>query len=94
MFPYLNHVKFQPLDVFSNFDEKPLGVASLAQVHKATLKSTGEVVAVKVQHRYVKKHSFVDIYTMDFLVRVVKTVFPQFEFMWLADVSYFIFSKS
>ena len=82
------------MDVFSSFDEKPLGVASLAQVHKATLKSTGEVVAVKVQHRYVKKHSFVDIYTMDFLVRVVKTVFPQFEFMWLADVSYFVFSKS
>ena len=73
--------------MFSDFDEKPLGVASLAQVHRATLKSTGEVVAVKVQHRYGKKHSFVDIYTMDFLVRVVKTVFPQFEFMWLADVS-------
>lgn len=64
-----------------------MGVASLAQVHKATLKSSGEVVAVKVQHRYVKKHSFVDIYTMDFLVRLVKAVFPQFEFMWLADVS-------
>ena len=75
------------MEVFSDFDEKPLGVASLAQVHKATLKSTGEVVAVKVQHRYVKKHSFVDIYTMDFLVRAVKVVFPQFEFMWLADVS-------
>ena len=63
-------------------------MASLAQVHKAKLKSTGEIVAVKVQHRYVKKHSYVDIYTMDFLVRVVKTVFPDFEFMWLADVSW------
>jgi aarF domain-containing kinase len=42
-------------------------------------------VAVKVQHRYVKKHSFVDIVTMDFLVRVVNYAFPQFEFMWLAD---------
>lgn len=78
-------LKIEPLEVFSEFDEKPLGVASLAQVHKATLKSSGEVVAVKVQHRYVKKHSFVDIYTMDFLVRLVKAVFPQFEFMWLAD---------
>lgn len=62
-----------------------MGVASLAQVHKARLKKTGKVVAVKVQHRYVKNHSFVDIYTMDFLVRAVKAVFPQFEFMWLAD---------
>jgi len=42
-------------------------------------------VAVKVQHRFVRNHSFVDIYTMDFLVRVVKYVFPQFEFMWLAE---------
>jgi aarF domain-containing kinase len=45
----------------------------------------GNVVAVKVQHKFVKKHSFVDIYTMDFLVRSVKFFFPQFEFMWLAE---------
>ena len=39
----------QPLfDVFSEFDEKPLASASLGQVHKAKLKSTGEYVAVKV----------------------------------------------
>ena len=42
-------------------------------------------MAVKVQHKYVKNHSFVDIATMDFLVRVVNNVFPQFQFMWLAD---------
>lgn len=74
-----------PKDVFEEFDDEPLGTASLAQVHKAKLKETGEEVAVKVQHRYVKKHSFVDIHTMDFLVRVVNYVFPQFEFMWLAE---------
>ena len=37
-------------EVFSSFSEKPIASASLAQVHKAILKSTGEVVAVKVQH--------------------------------------------
>ncbi|XP_040567744.1 aarF domain-containing protein kinase 1 [Lepeophtheirus salmonis] len=73
-----------PHEVFSDFDEKPLGTASLAQVHRATLKD-GREVAVKVQHRYVKNHSFVDIYTMNFLVKTVKMVFPQFEFMWLAE---------
>ena len=46
----------------------------------------GTVVAVKVQHKFVKRHSFVDVYTMDFLVRTVKFFFPQFEFMWLADI--------
>lgn len=74
----------EPADLFVTFDEEPLGTASLAQVHKATLQN-GDVVAVKVQHKFVKKHSFVDIYTMDFLVRTVKFFFPQFEFMWLAD---------
>lgn len=35
-------------DVFSSWEDKPLGVASIGQVHKATLKSTGETVAVKL----------------------------------------------
>ena len=43
------------------------------------------MVAVKVQHKYVKKHSFVDIWTCDLLVRMVKVAFPQFSFMWLAN---------
>merc|ERR1712111_202382 len=72
-------------DMFDDFDEEPLGTASLAQVHKALLKDSGQEVAIKVQHRFVKNHSFVDIYTMDFLVHTVKFFFPQFEFMWLAE---------
>ena len=35
--------------VFSAFDAAPLGSASVAQVHRAVLRDTGEVVAVKVQ---------------------------------------------
>jgi len=77
--------KREPEDIFSEFDERPLGTASLAQVHRARLKDTNEEVAVKVQHRYVKNHSFGDIYTMEFLVHTVKYFFPQFEFMWLAE---------
>ncbi|CAC5374091.1 ADCK [Mytilus coruscus] len=51
-------------DMFVQIDPEPLGAASLAQVHKATLKD-GTVVAVKIQHPKVKKHSFVDIKTME-----------------------------
>ncbi|MEE8721383.1 MAG: AarF/UbiB family protein [Eggerthellaceae bacterium] len=40
----------RPIDeVFSDFDEMALGSASIAQVHKATLRAEGIVVAVKVQ---------------------------------------------
>jgi predicted unusual protein kinase regulating ubiquinone biosynthesis (AarF/ABC1/UbiB family) len=35
-------------DVFKYWDDVPLGIASIGQVHRATLHS-GEVVAVKVQ---------------------------------------------
>jgi len=37
-------------EIFTHIDEKPLGSASIAQVHKATLK-TGEEVVVKVQRK-------------------------------------------
>ena len=40
----------KPLEeIYSEFDETPLGSASIGQVYKATLKTTGEKVAVKVQ---------------------------------------------
>jgi len=35
-------------DVFSYWDDKQLGVASIGQCHRAILKSTGEEVAVKI----------------------------------------------
>lgn len=40
----------KPLEeVYSEFNETPLGSASIGQVYKATLKETGEEVAVKIQ---------------------------------------------
>ena len=36
-------------DVFSSFDEEPLGSASIGQVHRATLRDDGRTVAVKVR---------------------------------------------
>ncbi|MBI1926250.1 AarF/ABC1/UbiB kinase family protein [Candidatus Poribacteria bacterium] len=41
-------------EIFSEFDPKPLSTASIAQVHRAVLK-TGEEVAVKVQHPNLKR---------------------------------------
>lgn len=36
-------------DIFSDIDKNALGSASIAQVHKATLKDTGEKIVIKVQ---------------------------------------------
>lgn len=37
-------------EIFSYWEDKPIGCASIGQVHRATLKSTGERVVVKVQN--------------------------------------------
>lgn len=72
-------------DLFDDFDHDPVGAASFAQVHRAKLKSTGELVAVKVQHPKVQEHSYVDMATMDILVHLVAKLFPNFSFLWLAE---------
>ncbi|XP_077123584.1 aarF domain-containing protein kinase 1 [Ranitomeya variabilis] len=71
-------------DLFAQFEETPLGAASLAQVHRAVLRD-GRMVAVKVQHPKVREQSSQDIMIMEVLLRAVKKVFPQFEFMWLVE---------
>ncbi|CAG2113844.1 unnamed protein product [Medioppia subpectinata] len=70
--------------LFNEFQSEPIGAASLAQVHKARLKD-GRLVAVKVQHPHVKRHSYIDMKTMDVLVQLVGTIFPEFSFLWLAE---------
>lgn len=79
-------LKRNPEDLFDDFEREPLGTASLAQVHKARLK-TGEVVAVKVQHPYVKGNSLVDMKTMEMAVRVLARIFPDFKIQWLVEES-------
>ncbi|XP_052276490.1 aarF domain-containing protein kinase 1-like isoform X1 [Dreissena polymorpha] len=71
-------------DVFEYFSPEPLGTASLAQVHRARTKD-GRDLAVKIQHPKVKAHSYVDIKTMEFLIRQVHWVFPDFQYVWLAE---------
>lgn len=43
----LPSLTYRTLQVFSDWDDVPLGVASIGQVHKARLRKSGEVVAVK-----------------------------------------------
>ncbi|XP_019407667.1 PREDICTED: uncharacterized aarF domain-containing protein kinase 1 isoform X4 [Crocodylus porosus] len=71
-------------ELFVNFEDAPLGAASLAQVHKAVLQD-GRTVAVKVQHPKVQAQSSKDILLMEVLLLIVKQIFPDFEFMWLVE---------
>ena len=68
-------------ELFASFEECPIASASLAQVHRATTRGSGAVVAVKVQHPHIKSHSAVDMATMEvkvccqpFLCSIVYTI--------------------
>lgn len=80
-------LKRDPAELFAEFDAEPLGTASLAQVHRAVLRETGEVVAVKVQHPFVRGNSRVDMKTMELGVALMAWVFPDFKMQWLVDVT-------
>ena len=56
-------------ELFASFDEKPLGSASIAQVHRAEL-PTGEVVAVKVQRPGIVETVTNDLAIMERLVEI------------------------
>ena len=52
-------------ELFEEFDPKPLGVASLAQVHRAKDRATGLPVAVKLQHPHLQEFCDVDMKTVE-----------------------------
>lgn len=72
-------------DVFSEFSHTPLGTASLAQVHKARLRSNGAEVAVKVQHPSLARYVPLDVALVDLATRLADYFFPQYPLRWLSD---------
>ena len=59
--------------VFSSISPEPVAAASLGQVYKATLASTGESVAVKVQRPGIAATLAVDMVLLRRLARAVDT---------------------
>ncbi|KAI1085124.1 ABC1-domain-containing protein [Whalleya microplaca] len=70
---------------FSEFSEEPLGAASLAQVHLATIKETGQKVAVKVQHPGLAQWAPLDLALTKFTFSTLKRFFPEYDLEWLAS---------
>eukprot|EP00592_Proboscia_alata_P007236 CAMPEP_0194365292 /NCGR_PEP_ID=MMETSP0174-20130528/13304_1 /TAXON_ID=216777 /ORGANISM="Proboscia alata, Strain PI-D3" /LENGTH=179 /DNA_ID=CAMNT_0039139867 /DNA_START=115 /DNA_END=655 /DNA_ORIENTATION=+ len=65
-------------DVFCEFDEQPLGSASVAQVHRASLteKYGGGVVAVKVQRPSIESKLMEDIANLKALTKALDVALP------------------
>lgn len=71
-------------DMFSEFDKKPVASASIAQVHRARLR-TGEEVAVKVQHDGLIESTRFDIAVLSLFVDLGERMFEGFRYRWLVE---------
>ncbi|KAL8711283.1 MAG: hypothetical protein Q9220_004180 [cf. Caloplaca sp. 1 TL-2023] len=70
---------------FDHFDQEPIGAASLAQVHLATMKDTGTKVAVKVQHPALQEWVPLDLALTRFTFSTLKYFFPEYDLEWLSN---------
>jgi aarF domain-containing kinase len=76
----------KPLEeYFSEFAAEPIGAASLAQVHLARIRETGEKVAVKVQHPGLDEWASLDMWLTRFSFRTLKYWFPEYDLTWLSE---------
>ena len=74
-------------DVFSSVEEAPLGVGSIAQVHAATLRATGEEVVVKVRKPGVAELLKADLGFLALATKAVEFVAPSLGRVSLAAVA-------
>jgi len=72
-------------DYFGSFEKVPIGAASLAQVHRATMKDTGQEVAVKVQHPSLQEWVPLDLALTRYTFHTLKWCFPEYDLSWLSD---------
>lgn len=70
---------------FSEFSPEPIGAASLAQVHLATLKDTDQKVAVKVQHPELEIWAPLDLLLTKYTFQTLKRFFPEYDLEWLSS---------
>ncbi len=72
-------------EYFSEFDPAPIGAASLAQVHLAVVRETGQKVAVKVQHPALAEWAGLDLALTSFTFSTLKRFFPEYDLEWLSS---------
>ena len=72
-------------DYFDDFEKEPIGAASLAQVHRATMKDTGQRVAIKVQHPALEEWVPLDLALTRMTFSMLKRFFPEYDLEWLSN---------
>ncbi|KFY07193.1 hypothetical protein V491_08548, partial [Pseudogymnoascus sp. VKM F-3775] len=82
---FLHDTGGQLLDYFSEFSPEPIGAASLAQVHLATIKETGQPVAVKMQHPHLAQWANLDMKLTAYTFSALKYFFPEYDLEWLSN---------
>ncbi|OAL36927.1 hypothetical protein AYO20_03696 [Fonsecaea nubica] len=82
---YLRDTGHRIEDHFDDFTREPIGAASLAQVHLAVMKETGQRVAVKVQHPSLEEWVPLDLALTRFTFRTLKRAFPDYDLEWLSN---------
>ncbi|MCO5387414.1 AarF/UbiB family protein [Desulfosporosinus sp.] len=73
-------------DIFSSFDKKVIAAASIGQVHRAQLRATGELVAVKVQRPRIKAMIETDLEILLDLAALAENRMKRMERLQLCDV--------
>ena len=85
-------------DVFESWDDNPLGVASIGEVHKAVLKGSKEVVAVKILVPGIEVKFRSDIRTLKAFCQLAMpqhvTAFDEIEKQFLTEFDYTAEAKS
>ncbi|XP_035550641.1 aarF domain-containing protein kinase 1-like isoform X1 [Juglans regia] len=71
-------------EIFLSLDEQPIAAASIAQVHRGTLKDQQEV-AIKVQYPGLENQMKLDTSIMSFLSKCIEWFFPEYRFEWLVS---------
>ncbi len=66
-------------EIFSEFDRTPVAAASLSQVHRGVLKSTGEHVAIKIQRPKVRETIQTELDILDGISRFLDQQFEELQ---------------
>ena len=66
---------FNDPDIFTQFDDQPIASASIGQVHKAWLRHSGELVAVKLLRENIQFKVRVDIFLLNVFLRLFRPLF-------------------